>query len=352
MLSKPIYVTKPFLPPLEEFTKGLEKIWSSNILTNRGPYHEELEKKLKEYLKVLNISLFSNATLALYTTLKILNLENCDIITTPYTFPATSHVIKLVNSKPVFVDINYDNCCINTDKIEENITPKTRAILAVHVYGNYCNVYAIDKIAKKHNLKVIYDAAHCFEPSNSILQYGDFSVLSFHATKVFNTFEGGAVVSHETYLKETIDRFCNFGIAYEDNIPDVGFNAKMNEVQALAGVLNLKYIDEVLKKRKLIAKRYNDSFHNKIKVVPSHNNSYYPILVDKRQDLYDKLLKNNIYSRKYFYPLITHLDCYKCNFNLPIATEISDKILCLPLYPDLSKKEQDRIIKIVLENRS
>jgi len=348
--DKSIYVTKPFLPPLEEFTKGLEKIWSSNILTNRGPYHEEFETKLKEYLNVPHISLFSNATLALYTSLKVLGLEKCDIITTPFTFPATAHVIKLVNSNPIFVDIDPRTCCIDTYKIEDSITKKTKAILPVHVYGNYCDSYNIFKIAEKHNLKVIYDAAHCFAPNNNILKYRDLSVLSFHATKVFNTFEGGVIISQTQEMKHKIDRFCNFGIEFEDNIPDIGFNAKMNELQALIGVINLKHIDELIFLRSKVKERYDKYLRNKVVLIPSQNNSYYPILVNDRQELYDILLENGIHARKYFYPLISNLKSYPNKTDLPIANEISEKILCLPLYPDLSEKDQDKVIQIVLEN--
>jgi dTDP-4-amino-4,6-dideoxy-D-glucose transaminase len=350
--QKPIYITKPCLPQLSEFTSELEKIWNTRILTNMGPYHQELEKQLKEYLNVPYISLFSNATSALYTALKILKLENCDIITTPFSFPATSHVIKLVGSNPMFEDIEPQTCCMNIEKIEELITIGTKAILPVHVYGNSCDIDMISKIANKYDLKVIYDAAHCFAPNNDILRAGDLSVLSFHATKIFNTLEGGAIISHDLETKQSIDRFCNFGIDHEDVIPEIGFNAKMNEIQALIGILNLKDIDSVLEKRKIITERYDKNLNNKIEKILSTNNSYYPILVDDRDSLYNRLKDNTIYARKYFYPLISNLKPYQSittasKLNLPISNKIADKILCLPLYPDLKEEEQDRIIELV-----
>ena len=217
---KPIYVTRPCLPSLSEFTTGLKKIWDTRILTNMGPYHQELEQQLKEYLNVPYISLFSSGTTALYTALKVLNLEKCDIITTPFSFPATSHVIKLVDSNPVFVDIDSENCCMNMKSLRNTINVYTKAILPVHVYGNLCDVEEISRLAKHYNLKVIYDAAHCFAPNNDILKAGDLSILSFHATKIFNTLEGGAIISHDLETKERIDSFSSFGISKYDVMPD------------------------------------------------------------------------------------------------------------------------------------
>ena len=353
---KPIYVTRPCLPSLSEFTTGLKKIWDTRILTNMGPYHQELEQQLKEYLNVPYISLFSSGTTALYTALKVLNLEKCDIITTPFSFPATSHVIKLVDSNPMFVDIDPKNCCMDINDLDNAINIYTSAIMPVHVYGNSCDIEAISWLSKKHNLKVIYDAAHCFAPDNDILKAGDLSILSFHATKIFNTLEGGAIISHDLETKERIDSFSSFGISKYDVMPEIGFNAKMNELQALIGVLNLKDIPKVIESRKRITNIYNYYFVNKpeIKTIPSSNYSYYPILVDNRDDLYKRLRDNNIYARRYFYPLISNLKPYNDiitakKYNLPIANEIANKILCLPLYPDLTKDEQKRIVDMVLE---
>jgi len=345
----PIYVTKPVLPPLEEFVEGLEKIWESRVLTNMGPYHQLLEEQLREYLDVPHLSLFSNATLALYTALKVLNLDNSEIITTPFSFPATSNVIRLVNSKPVFADIIYKDCCINPKYIKSNISIYTKAIMPVHVYGNWCDYESISKLSKKHNLKVIYDAAHAFAPSNEILKYGDLSVISFHATKIFNTLEGGAIISHSKEMKERIDRFRNSGISSEDSIPDVGINAKMNEIQALIGVLNLKNIDSVIEARRSITNYYNNFFSSLLK---SSNCSYYPIIVDKRQDLVDELSKEQIFARKYFYPLISNLPQYRSTpsafpSKLPVANAIAEQVLCLPLYPELHRYDQCRVIDIV-----
>jgi len=219
---KPIYVTKPWVPPLDEFFEELKNIWESRILTNMGPYHQELEKQLKDYLDVPYISLFANGTLALYTALKVLGLENNDIITTPFSFLATTHAIRLVNSNPIFTDINSKDCCMDMKSLSNTINIYTRAILPVHVYGNSCDIEEISRLANYHNLKVIYDAAHCFAPNNKILKAGDLSILSFHATKVFNTFEGGAIISHDLEMKEKIDSFRSFGISKHSLIPEIG----------------------------------------------------------------------------------------------------------------------------------
>jgi dTDP-4-amino-4,6-dideoxygalactose transaminase len=353
MSINPIYVTKPFLPPLEEFIKSLEKIWKTSILTNMGPFHQELEKKLCEYLDVPYISLFANATLALYTSLKVLDLENCDIITTPFTFPATVHVIKLVNSTPIFVDIDKNTGCLDAFLIKNAITLKTKAIMPVHVYGNPCDVFLINKIAKKNNLKVIYDAAHCFG-FDEVLKFGDLSVLSFHATKIFNTIEGGAIISYSEDMKNKIDRFKNFGIKYEDLIPDIGFNAKMNELQAAFGLLSLNYIEQIFDRRIEIADYYDKCLRGHVNIFGSYNNSYYPIIVENRELIFNYLKGKDIYVRKYFYPLISNLEKYRdissaSPLNLPCANSIAEKILCLPIYPELDKEDQKIVIKNLLD---
>ena len=351
---KPIYVTKPWVPPLDEFFEELKNIWESRILTNMGPYHQELEKQLKEYLDVPYISLFSNGTLALYTALKILKLDNSDILTTPFSFLATTHAIKLVNSNPIFTDINSKDCCMDMKSLSNTINVYTRAILPVHVYGNSCDVEEISRLSKYHNLKVIYDAAHCFAPNNKILKAGDLSILSFHATKVFNTLEGGAIISHDLEMKEKIDSFRSFGISKHSLIPEIGFNAKMNELQALVGVLNLKDMPEIISARKECTEFYNKHLSNNLTIIPSSNYSYYPILIDNRDEVYNYLRENNIYVRRYFYPLISDLPPYKDiitakEYNLPVANEIAKKILCLPLYPELTQDEQERVIELVLK---
>ncbi len=353
---KPIYVTKPYLPPLNEFTKSLQNIWESRILTNMGPYHQELEKQLTEYLDVPYISLFANGTLALYTALKVLKLDKSNIITTPFSFLATTHVIKLVNSNPIFTDINSKDCCMDMKSLSNTINVYTKAILPVHVYGNSCDVEEISRLAKYHNLKVIYDAAHCFAPNNKILRSGDLSILSFHATKIFNTLEGGAIISHDLEMKEKIDSFRSFGISKHSLIPEIGFNAKMNEFQALVGVLNLKDIPEIISARKECSEFYNDHLSKEVDIIPSSNYSYYPICLDNRDEVYNYLRENNIYARRYFYPLISNLPLYKDivtakEYNLPVANEIAKKILCLPLYPELTQDEQERVIELVLEKK-
>jgi dTDP-4-amino-4,6-dideoxygalactose transaminase len=351
---KPIYVTRPHLPELSKFTKELEKIWESRILTNMGPYHQKLEKQLKEYLDVPYISLFSNATLALYTALKILKLDNSNIITSPFSFPATSHVIKLVNSTPDFVDIDYDTCCINMESLNNAINIYTKAILPVHVYGNSCDIKEISRLAKKHNLKVVYDAAHCFAPKNEILKAGDLSVLSFHATKVFNTLEGGAIISHDLETKEKIDSFRNFGISKHEVMPEIGFNAKMNELQSLLGILNLKDMSYIFVLRKILTDFYNKHLYGKVNIISSSNYSYYPVCLNNRDEVYEHLKENNIHTQQYFNPLISNLKSYKDilsakEYNLPIANRVARNILCLPLYPGLTQVEQKRIINLVLE---
>jgi dTDP-4-amino-4,6-dideoxygalactose transaminase len=353
--SEPIYVTRPFLPPLEEFNEYLEQIWESKKLTNKGPYHELFEKKLAEYLNVKYVSLFSNGTLALISALQTLRITG-EVITTPFSFVATTHALNWNGIKPVFCDVDPATYNLDPNKIEAAITPRTTAVLPVHVYGNPCDVKAIQEIAGTYGLKVIYDACHAFGVTldgNSILNFGDLSVLSFHATKVFTTFEGGAIICHDETTKKRIDFLKNFGFAGETTVVAPGINAKMNEFQAALGVLQLKYVGQSIQKRKDIVTLYR---HN-LRDVPGitylediplvrHNYAHFPILIDKdifgksRDDVYNALKNKNIFTRRYFYPLISQFPTYRGlesanSNNLPVAEDITQKILCLPIYPDL-----------------
>jgi dTDP-4-amino-4,6-dideoxygalactose transaminase len=365
--EQPIRVTSPFLPPLEEFIPYLEKIWESRCLTNNGNFHKQLEKELAEYLNVKYISLFSNGTLALLTALQELRITG-EVITTPYSFVATTHAIWWNNIKPVFVDIEPDTFNINPEKIEAAITPQTTAILPVHVYGNPCDVVKIKEIADTYGLKVIYDACHTFGVTingEPVLNFGDLSVMSFHATKAYNTFEGGAIVCHDAATKKRIDNLKNFGFINETTVVAPGINAKMNEVQSAMGLLQLKYIDGAIAERKEIAETYRRSlagipgikFLNDIEGV-KHCYTYFPILVDKevyghsRDEVYEELKKHNIYGRRYFYPLISQFPTYKeldsaKPENLPVAEEITKKVLCLPFYPGLKNDDIQRIVNIL-----
>lgn len=365
----PIFVTQPFLPPLEEFIPYLEQIWDNKTLTNNGPFHQQLEKELAEYLGVKYISLFANGTLALVTALQALKITG-EVITTPFSFVATAHSLWWNNIKPVFVDIEPDYFNIDPEKIEAAITPYTTAIMPVHVYGNPCNVEQIQRIADTYGLKVIYDAAHAFGVKlngNSILNYGDLSVLSFHATKVYNTFEGGAIISPDEKTKIRIDNLKNFGFV-DGNVVAPGINAKMNEIQASFGLLQLQHMREIFVKRAEIAKDYRCSLKNingigclfEMKDV-LHNNSYFPIIINSNQfgisrdELFERLKKKNIYCRPYFYPLISNFSTYKhlpssSKSNLQIANNVADQILCLPIYPDLTKAEFMFIIESIIES--
>jgi len=366
-MNKNIYVTQPSLPNLEQYTELLKKIWDSKILTNNGIFHQEFEKELCKYLKVDNISLFANGTLALITALQTLRITG-EVITTPYSFVATTHALHWNGITPVFCDINENDCNINPDKIESLITPRTTAIMPVHVYGNPCDNEKIQRIADVYGLKVIYDAAHAFgvEKNNkSILNWGDLSILSFHATKTFNTVEGGAIVCKETKMKQRIDFLKNFGFADETTVVGYGINAKMNELIAAYGLLQLKNIDENIKKRQQKVTLYREllknidgiRFFNDIENV-KHNYTYFPIFIDKnkfgksRDDVYNKLKENNIYARRYFYPLISQFNAYKelptaTKENLPVATRITEQVLCLPLYAELEDENIERICKYI-----
>ena len=358
-----IFVTRPFMPPLQEFVESLEEIWESRWLTNIGKYHREFERALSDYLGVKYISLFANGTLALMTALQVLRITG-EVITTPFSFVATTHALHWNGIKPVFCDIEPDFFNLDAERIEAAITPKTTAILPVHVYGNPCNVNKIAEIADIFGLKVVYDACHAFGvviDGNSILNYGDLSVLSFHATKVFTTFEGGAIVCHDEKTKKRIDYLKNFGFAGETTVVGPGINAKMSEFQAAFGLIQLKYIDKAIEKRRKIAELYRKSMgHIKgiwmlhdLKGV-KHNYQYFPILIDEkeygksRDQVYDELKKHDIYTRRYFYPLISQFPTYKglpsaSADNLPVAERITKQVLCLPVYPDLALSVVEKI---------
>ena len=362
MDDKNIYVTKPFLPPLEEFIPYLRRIWDNRILTNGGEFHHKLETELSKYLGVKYVSLFCNGTLALVTALQALEISG-EVITTPFSFVATSHSLWWNNIKPVFVDIEPDTFNLNPSKIERAITSKTTAILPVHVYGNPCDVNEIKRISDKYGLKIIYDACHAFgvkKNGESILNFGDLSVLSFHATKVFNTFEGGAIICHDEETKRKIDFLKNFGFAGETTVVSPGINAKMNEFQASLGLLQLKYFKKILSKRKIIADRYRESLKNisGIRFIEDiqgieHSYAYFPILIEddfpaKRDEIYDYLKRHGIYTRRYFYPLISDFPFYRDlessrKENLPVADFISERIICLPIYYDLTKENLFKI---------
>ncbi|ENN7014131.1 DegT/DnrJ/EryC1/StrS family aminotransferase [Enterobacter ludwigii] len=366
---KNVYVTSPLLPPLEEFIPYLETLWESKILTNSGQFHQQLEEALAAYLGVKNVCLFSNGTLALLTALQTLRITG-EVITTPYSFVATSHSLLWNDLTPVFADIDPATFNIDPDRIEELITPKTTAIMPVHCYGIPCDMERIQKIADTYGLKVIYDAAHCFgvkQDNASILNYGDLSVLSFHATKVFNTFEGGAIICHDAKTKQRIDYLKNFGFADETIVMAPGINAKMNEVQAAMGLLQLKYIDSALQERAVIYQRYVELLDSALPALEyikpasniEWNYSYFPVLIREdsavnRDAIYSELRKHNIFARRYFYPLISAFPMYR-HFptanaqHLPVADEISHAVLCLPIYPGLLVADQRRIIEIIQE---
>lgn len=366
-MEKPIYVTQPSLPDLEEFIPYLEQIWDNKILTNNGPMHKQLEKELAEFLGVPYISLFANGTLALVTALQSLKITG-EVITTPYSFVATTHSLWWNNIKPVFVDIEPEFGNLDPDKIEAAITTKTTAIMPVHVYGNPCHVERIQKIADVYGLRLIYDAAHAFAvkyKGGSILNYGDLSILSFHATKVFNTFEGGAIISHDSATKQRIDYLKNFGFAGETTIMAPGINSKMNEVQAAMGLLQLKSINENIEKRRVVAEKYRVLLNDVkgITYLPEpkdtiSNYSYFPIFVNEqkygmsRDALYEKLKQNNIFGRRYFYPLISEFSMYRglessAPENLPVAHKIANEVICLPIYSELSETNIKRITSLI-----
>ena len=363
---QPIYVTQPFLPPLEEFTPYLEQIWANKVLTNGGPFHQQLEQALCDYLGVKHVALFSNGTLALITALQALRVTG-EVITTPYSFVATAHSLLWHGCKPVFVDVEPNTLNIDPGKIEAAITPQTTAILPVHCYGNPCDVQAIQKIADNYNLRVIYDAAHAFgvqDAGGSVLRHGDLCTLSFHATKVYNTFEGGAIVCPDAKTKQRIDHLKNFGFVDEVTVVAPGINAKMSEINAAFGLLQLKHMPQVMQRRAEIDACYRERLQGVqgIHCLPQAgqtvaNHSYFPILVEpdyplSRDALYQKLKDQGIFARRYFYPLIPDFPMYRglpsaARSLLPVATHAADKVLCLPIYPNLATSDQNKIIALI-----
>lgn len=361
-----IFVTQSTLPPYREYIQAIKPLWESHWLTNMGQYHQELERKLKEYLKVSKLSLVVNGHMALELTIQAMGFsEGAEVITTPFTFISTTHAIVRNHLKPVFCDVKLEDGTIDEKKIEGLITDRTVAIIPVHVYGNVCNVEEIQRIADKYSLKVIYDAAHAFGVSykgKGIGNFGDASVFSFHATKVFNTIEGGAVAFSEQKLYDKLYNLKNFGIRGEELVTEVGANAKMNEFCAIMGLCNLEHIDETITKRKIRYEYYIEKLRNidGIRCFLQNkylewNYSYFPILIEdnyrmNRDELYDELKRNNIYTRKYFYPLTSDQACFRNKYkNLDIirARWISDRILVLPMYEELELKVIDRIVEII-----
>ena len=365
-LENKILVTSPLLPDLQDFNEYLRQIWDSKWLTNNGSFHQQFEKALAEYLGVEYISVFTNGTLPLITVLQALGLKKGEVITTPYSFVATTHSIWWNQLKPVFVDVEPTTGNIDPAKIETAITENTVAIMPVHVYGQPCDNERIDAIAKRHNLKVIYDAAHAFgvrKDGKSILEWGDVSTLSFHATKVFGTIEGGALICHSAEMKHQIDNLKNFGFRGETVVEAPGINGKMDEVRAAFGLLNLKQIDAAIEARHNVAMRYREVI-DKIEGLSylveqsdiRYNYGYFPIFVDEarygisRDALYEKLKANNIFGRRYFYPLISTFDPYNTYSsaapeNLPIATKMAEQVLCLPMHHALSEEDVEWIIE-------
>ena len=365
--KKNITVTSPLLPSLDEFNDMLKDIWASKWITNNGSFHRQLENALCEYLGVPYISLFTNGTLPLITALQALRISG-EVITTPYSFVATTHSLWWNGIKPVFVDIDLATGNIDPDKIEAAITPKTTAIMPVHVYGKPCDTKRIQDIADKYGLKVIYDAAHAFGvkvDGESILNAGDMSTLSFHATKVYNTIEGGALVMHDEQTKKRIDYLKNFGFAGETEVVAPGINSKMDEVRAAYGLLNLKQVDASIEARHQVAIRYREALRNVEGITffddmqgVTHNYSYFPIFVDAekygmtRDELYFKMKEQNVLGRRYFYPLISDFSTYRGlssanSENLPQAHKMANSVICLPMHHELSQEDVERVIKII-----
>lgn len=364
-----ITVTSPLLPSLEEFHELLKDVWQKKWITNNGDFHKQLEAALAEYLKVPYVSLFTNGTLPLITALQALRITG-EVITTPYSFVATTHALWWNGIKPVFVDIDWKTGCLDPNKIEAAITPKTTAIMPVHVYGKPCDTKAIQDIADKYGLKVIYDAAHAFGVEvngESILNAGDMSTLSFHATKVYNTIEGGAMIMHDAKTKQRIDYLKNFGFAGETEVVAPGINSKMDEMRSAYGLLNLKQVDAAIEARHQVAIKYREVLRNVDGIefwddIPGvkHNYSYFPIFVHQktygmsRDELYFKMKEQGVLGRRYFYPLISDFTTYRnlpsaTKENLPVATEMAREVICLPMHHALTEIEIDRILSLIVK---
>ena len=365
-MKKKLFVTQPSMPPLEDFIPYLKKIWDNKWLTNNGEFHQRFEKALAEYLGVKYVSLFTNGMIALQVGMQALRITG-EVITTPFTFAATTHAIHWNNCTPVFCDIEPETFTMDPAKVEALITPRTTALMPVHVYGNPCRHEELQKIADTYGLKLFYDAAHVFgvrKDNVSVCSWGDLSMLSFHATKVFNTFEGGALITHDPKLKERIDFLKNFGIADEVTVIAPGSNGKMDEFRSAFGLLQLQIVDGEIAKRRQAAQHYHEALDGvpglrMLHDLPGvrHNYAYFPVLVRRssgmsRDTLFDKLYENGIVARKYFYPLCSSFPTYSglpsaTRANLPVANEVAENILCLPLYAALTEKEQDRIIEVI-----
>lgn len=373
--NRTLFVTRPELPPLEEFLPYLQQIWDTRVLSNNGPFHRQLEDALCQHLGVKHISLFTNATMALVTALQSLRVTG-EVITTPYSFVATAHSAMWNGIKPVFVDIDPVTLNLDPRKIEAAITPLTTAIMPIHCYGTPCDVDAIQAIADNYNLKVIYDAAHAFGVQRkengqmqSVLNHGDLSVLSFHATKVFNTFEGGAIISPDARTKQRIDHLKNFGFINETTVVATGINGKMSEFNAALGLVQLKHVDRAIARRGQI----DDLYRRLLAGVPglrllqrptdaTPNHSYFAVLIGPefgatRDAVYEALKAEQIMARRYFYPLISDFPMYRglpsANpANLPVAREVADQVLCLPIFPDLTDAEAERVVDVLLASRS
>lgn len=366
-MNKQILVTRSSMPDFEEYCNEIKELWETHWLTNMGVKHKELEKSLLEYLKAPNITLFTNGHLALECIIAAFNFpKGSEVITTPFTFASTTHAISRNGLVPVFCDINLEDFTIDADKIENLITEKTCAIIPVHVYGNLCDVEKIEKIAKKYNLKVIYDAAHAFGVEKNgvgVANFGDASMFSFHATKVFNTIEGGAVTYKDENLNKILYDIKNFGITGPESVEYIGGNAKMNEFQAAMGICNLRHVDKEIEKRKKVVERYRERLQNieGIKIIHApekikENYAYFPVIFDNykytRDEIFKKLEEENIIARKYFYPLTNDFECYKGKYNsknTPVAKYMADRVLTLPLYADLELEVVDKICDIILK---
>lgn len=369
MNEKPLTVTAPLLPDLEDFNALLKEIWESKWITNNGRFHQQLEKELAEYLNVPFLSLFTNGTLPLITALQAMDVKG-EVITTPYSFVATTHSIWWNGLKPVFVDIEPSTCNIDPAKIEAAITPQTTAIMPVHCYGKPCDTKAIQDIADRYGLKVVYDAAHAFGvdvDGESLLNAGDMSTLSFHATKVYNTIEGGALVMKDEETKRKIDFLKNFGFRNEVEVVAPGINSKMDEMRSAYGILALRQVDEAIEARHRVAMQYRDALKN----VPGlrffedmpgvkHNYSYFPVFINAedygmtRDQLYFRLKEHNVLGRRYFYPLISTFEPYRAlpssvAENLPVATRIADEVICLPMHHELTESDVERVLDIMMK---
>lgn len=364
-MNKLIQVTRSSMPSFEEYIDEIRDLWDSHWLTNMGAKHKQLEAELLQYLDAFNITLFTNGHLALEYAIAAFNLSG-EVITTPFTFVSTTHAIVRNGLEPVFCDINSDDYTIDTDMLEGFVTDKTSAIVPVHVYGNICNVREIERISKKYNLKVIYDAAHTFGVTVDgigVANFGDASMFSFHATKVFNTIEGGAVTYKDGSLSKKLNALKNFGIVGPESVGYVGGNAKMNEFQAAMGICNLRHVDDEIAKRKIVVERYIERLNGvagirlcKAQAGVKSNCAYFSVVFDgyklNRDEVVDKLKAENIYARKYFYPLTNSFECYRGRFDVgktPVAKYIADRVLTLPLYADLALNDVDRICDIILK---